>query len=698
VFATVTAGYLATAVFLAVGHNLLEGDAVSRVGNAYWVLYSRDPHLAAIGFVWNPLPSLVMLPILLFKGVWPDLARIGFASNVVSAPFMAGMVYQANRYLLESGVRRTARLSLTVLLALHPMILYHGANGLSEAPTLFFLLLAVRYLARWLRAGDLTGLVLAGIGLGFAYLVRYEAAVAASAALALVAMVSFARAARGLRVRLTAAACDLAVAASPFVLTFAYWTAASWIITGHPFEQFSSIYGNSSQARYFHGGPAPTHVVTSSGLPTHLLTSAGLPAHPLDSTAGQALVQVILQQPVLPLAVLVGLLSLWRRRDWATLAAPAMLAAPLAFVIAASTLGAIGLEDRYFIWGVPLGFLMMAEAIPRPHGPGRARPAPVKARPRQALLRRVPARRAAAVLCTLGVLALLAPSLPLAGWLMLNPKLSYGAGAMQVVLDTHGRTHEYLTDREVAAYVDGLHLGPGRVLLDVFTGYSIVLASRNPRQFVITSDRDFNVVLADPAGWHVRYLLVPQNSPLDALTRTYPHMYDTGGGIGTLAREFQNPGDPDVWRLFRVEPGPGAAPSAPPSPPRPTPTPRPPAAAPLPAPSTSAPAPSPSAPAVVVIRSSGAAPGYDSGHEGIPFWSEPNDQTGDPPGFIPWDSRVQVIGKTQGPPDVADSGITTWYQVVYGGVTGWINAFDVAGFAGSPPAGPGVPSITPSPA
>ena len=30
-----------------------QGDAYSRVGNAYYVLFSRDPHLAAIGFVWG---------------------------------------------------------------------------------------------------------------------------------------------------------------------------------------------------------------------------------------------------------------------------------------------------------------------------------------------------------------------------------------------------------------------------------------------------------------------------------------------------------------------------------------------------------------------------------------------------------------------------------------------------------------------
>lgn len=39
-------------------------DALSRTANAYYVLYSRDPHLAAIGFIWPQLPSILQLPLL----------------------------------------------------------------------------------------------------------------------------------------------------------------------------------------------------------------------------------------------------------------------------------------------------------------------------------------------------------------------------------------------------------------------------------------------------------------------------------------------------------------------------------------------------------------------------------------------------------------------------------------------------------
>ena len=79
-FIVFTVLYLAVAVLL-VRHDILFADAMSRVVNAYYVLFSRDPHLPAIGFVWNPLPSLVLLPILPLKSVAPWLVTHGFAGR-----------------------------------------------------------------------------------------------------------------------------------------------------------------------------------------------------------------------------------------------------------------------------------------------------------------------------------------------------------------------------------------------------------------------------------------------------------------------------------------------------------------------------------------------------------------------------------------------------------------------------------------
>ena len=54
--------YLAVGYWLQVRHGFIIGDALSRVFAAQSVLFSRDPHLAAIGFIFTPLTAMVQLP------------------------------------------------------------------------------------------------------------------------------------------------------------------------------------------------------------------------------------------------------------------------------------------------------------------------------------------------------------------------------------------------------------------------------------------------------------------------------------------------------------------------------------------------------------------------------------------------------------------------------------------------------------
>lgn len=557
VFALGLAGYLSFAWILVFGHNLIEGDAYSRVANAYYVLYSRDPHLAAIGFVWNPLPSLTMLLVLPLKALWPALVTDGFAANIVSSVFMAAAVYQLNQTLAEARLGRIARGALLVLFAAQPLILYSGSNGLSEAPILFFLFFTIRYLARWLRQDDLPALVLAGTGLGFAYLDRYEALPAGMVVVACVAAVSFGRCPGSCRQRAITALYDVTICGGPLLLSFMIWTLASWIIVGHPFEQIQSVYGNSSQAKYF-----------ASARP--VATAAVGPLTPLLwSWLGQALVRTLLLQPVLPpLLILAAGVACWRR-SLAVLASISVLGGALLFTVTATALDVIGPLNRYYIWAIPLAIFVAAETLGalRTHraeppagsratqkagsGDGSGRPSRPGRGPWMA------AGRAAIGLVTI---AGLATSFPSAAWLMLNPRLSNESAGLSMLNQHPGVLHEYQTSQTVAHYLDHMNLGSGTVILDVFTGYPIVLRSDNPHQFVITSDQDFEVKLADPAGTGVEYLLVPRDEPLDALNRRYPSLYRNGAGIASLVREFRSPSDPGAWRLYRIRSVPASAP------------------------------------------------------------------------------------------------------------------------------------------
>ncbi len=62
-FVAMFALYCGVGLYLAVDVHLYFGDALSRVQSAQSVLFSRSPHLAAIGFVFTPLTAIVQLPL-----------------------------------------------------------------------------------------------------------------------------------------------------------------------------------------------------------------------------------------------------------------------------------------------------------------------------------------------------------------------------------------------------------------------------------------------------------------------------------------------------------------------------------------------------------------------------------------------------------------------------------------------------------
>ena len=167
-------------------NQLLPGDAMSRIANGYYVLYSRDPHLAAIGFVWNPLPSLILLPFLPLSFLFPALTQEGLLAALMSATLMTATVAVAHDVLRRTGLQRMPRLVLTAALGLHPLILLYAGNGMSEACFLLLLMLAVRSLHRWLAEDRVELLVPLGLALALAYGARYEALAPAAAVTVLV--------------------------------------------------------------------------------------------------------------------------------------------------------------------------------------------------------------------------------------------------------------------------------------------------------------------------------------------------------------------------------------------------------------------------------------------------------------------------------------------------------------------------------
>lgn len=546
-FWTCLVAYLAVAFYVTlIAHSQgLGQDGVSRVAIANRILFSGDPHLAAVGFVWSPLPELVLVPLVALKSVWPALVQDAFAGNIVSALFMAGAAYQVFRFLEEVGVPRWVRWLLTATFALHPMIILYAINSMSEAMFIFFLLLVARHLQRWLRTQEISALVSTAFYLAMLYLTRYEATAAAAAVVVIVGFATFTRTKSVARRRMRAAVLDSFIVVAPFATAFVLWALTSWLITGTAFQQLSSSYGNAAQLQ-------------SRGLSTSLTLGQELAA------SSQALHWMLALEPFLPVVIVACVTVIVWRRDWIALAAPAVLGAVLAFMFWAQVSGSVLQLLRYFIVVIPLVILMVGVTLARRSTAGSPQRATSRLEPgwrdRWLTLLWAGGRTVAAV----AGIVLMSLSVQAGYRAVMDPTINVGyAAELQALMQRGPLTHaerlaslRFVTDHQVSQYVDSLHLGRGTVLVDDFLGFDIVMSSSNTQQYVITSDRDFQQVLADPAGNGVRYFLVPSEQALgklDAINRAYPGAYANGGGLGTLIKQFNNVSDDTTnWRLYRV--------------------------------------------------------------------------------------------------------------------------------------------------
>lgn len=531
--------YLAVGYWLQVRHGFILGDALSRVSAAQSVLFSRDPHLAAIGFIFTPLASMVQIPAVALSPLWPDMAARAFSGTIMSAIFMAGAVVQILGMGTDRGLPRVYSVTVAVLFAINPMIVFYGANGMSEGPFIFFMSWAVRRLILWMVDDDVHHLITAGgIAMGLAYLTRYDAVACIAAAGLLVGVTTYLRARPQPRIR--RALLDMIMVSGPGFATFIGWAALSWLITGEGFAQFTSQYGNSA-----------------------ILEQSGQTKPDLGAGVLFAVMCVLLLAPTLVPIAAWAAARRWRRPGWQVLLVPVVIfGAALAFQTLSYATGSTFPFLRFYIIAIPLTACLAMLAVPEGQlvmakRRGKYAPEPLPTTHR----RRSPA-------AYVPVAAALALALPVTAWGMSQPKYApqeYALGAVLApdpdsVSDRKAIEHRiaasFSTERQIARYLEKLNLPESSVITDTVYGFAVIAASRDPKTFVVPSDPDFTDLLNEPVEHGIKYLLaVPPvgRGVSDALNLRYPTLYETGADIATLELEIVNDGDSQPnWRLYRV--------------------------------------------------------------------------------------------------------------------------------------------------
>ena len=532
VFVSACVAYLVAGWQLAIEHHAIVLDAMARAANASYVISSRDPHLAAVGFVWNPLPSFAALPFLALSPWFPELRTQAFASNIVSAIFMAGSVAVIWQILRELRIATAAMIALTALYAIHPIILEYGANGDSEATLVFFLTLTCLGLMRWLERRDLNSLLLIGTALAFGYLSRQEFLAAGGASLALILVVTYLDARGSARHRRWTAATEAAIAGMPFVLAIACWAGSAWMIVG---TALSYLDANALQVN-----SAQSSIASVVGGTTVL------------DRFGYFLGELLHLEPLWSVIVVAALAVSWGRRD------PRVLAPLVTFGAVAGAQGVLFGAGSTFGWlrfaitVVPLTIVCSGLLLQPRHSiePGRGG-------------RRSPRASRRVFIASLSMVAIAASivAIPSAVAGMTTERFGREEAASVHLLPGYGwaptgasyiRPHAFDAYADIARYFDRQHLRDGSVLTDDTSTFPLILASKRPRQFIIPSDYDFERSVADPAAFKVKYLLL-SNGQTDALRSSYPI---AGVGrkahisVGTFVRSFD--GGPFQLYLFRV--------------------------------------------------------------------------------------------------------------------------------------------------
>jgi len=525
-FAVVAAAQAGFGIWMA-SRGFRFGDAFYRSTSALSILFSSDPKLANVGFVWVPLPTLLNLPWILAYPVWPGVVSSGAASALSSA--VCGGATAAIQLLTARrlGVPRWASWSLAALVALHPMLFLYAGTGMAEGVTVPFVVGAVCGLLLFWHTGTRWWVCAAGVSLALAVATVYQAVPFGAALFAVLAAgVLWGREARPSAPQGRARAIEglgLLLLVPP-VFAGLLWIGANAVIMGDPLFFVNGAYGYAS-----YQGAAFTSTA---------------PAVEGDLGAIAAMLAPRTWPFLVPLAALLAVRAL-DRRLWRVESAGVValsLSVTAGLIVPMAWLGSRMdfLRYHHFALFVAAGWALHEIATSR--------------RP----------RRAAAIVLAGWVLAIPAALVVMADGSLApqeQPQLrSLVTGKDALAL---GYGDPVVTRAEVARHLERTVLDRGAVvLLDSYQGAAIAaqVPRRHADRLLMTFDRRFDAALADPVRAGVDFVLMPDPAawPQDVVGRERPRLWGGGEPGFRLAASF-DPGPashvPERWRLFAVGPG-----------------------------------------------------------------------------------------------------------------------------------------------
>lgn len=462
IFAIAYAVYALVGLYVTIGLDLVVGDAESRLAHAYFVWWNEPAKLAAVGFVWPPVQTLVFLPLAAVKPLATSLAAL----PLTSAAFAAATLVVLDRTLALAQIDRAARWALVAAFGLNPLFAFYAVNGMGEAVYLFFLCAGVAVFLRWSLVPRWSHLPLAGVALALAALSRYETALWLVLVMAAVAALLVRR-----RESVDRIEAQLLVLVVPAVYGLLLWCFLNWTLAGSPTGFFSNQFPREAA-----GGP--TRITTAELVrDTFVLSLALFPATPIVSAL--LLAVAVVRRHLVALSVCLALVL--------------NVALTTAFMLRSHE--PLLLQLRYNIRAMPLvllGIALLLTVVPRR------------------------TRRLASIVAV----AVVAGSIPATGAVMLTTDRQLGESAFlrglvsgesqDGVRGPKGTGVQIGAQRDMAEFIARSVRGRNAILTDDSRTYGVLLLNGHPERFfdrIDAGDRRWFFVRDHPVG-NVRYVLV----------------------------------------------------------------------------------------------------------------------------------------------------------------------------------------------
>lgn len=504
---------LGTAYVAVFYYGMLVVDAVARVAHAFLVFNNNQAKLAAIGFIWPPLPTLLLLPLAYFK----PLAVTAFAANIVSALFAALACVYLNMILRLTSLRKSLRYLFVASFLLNPIIFFYAINGMSEMIFIALLLASSYYLLEWQVSRRITSLALLGVSLGLAFLVRYEAIFFTIALAILIAL----HLRRQERAPYTTVEGVLFSFVAPSIYFVFLWVYFNYIIMGDPFFFLSSQYAAFSGE--------------ISRIESSLILSAQMGS--LSQTMAFIFQRLL---GIFPAAFLVGLLLALSGFNGKKIFHYGFLVLifliPLLlgiFVYRGTTSGKL----RYFITAIPFSYASVALLMDR-----------------FSTWRKSLQSGLAILLLVAFLISSVAQIVAISTFrydLVNDEKDFWDALVYNRKLPDFFQ--EKAGAREVVAFLNSAPDLYRDILLDDYDGWAIILLYGDGKVFIDQADLQFWDALNNP-GKYARYILVPDptvgRAVLNQVNVKYPTLYEQGADFVALVKNFESP--PYYWKLYEV--------------------------------------------------------------------------------------------------------------------------------------------------